>query len=99
MNIIPRAYAITTPYRPFENLTFGDVLGILNLLASWMFTILLVVAVIVIIIAAFKYLTSGGDPDKVKSATQMLIWAVVGVGVAILVYGIINIVTQLVGGR
>lgn len=48
--------------------------------------------------AAFNYLTAGGDQAKVKKASQMLIYAVVGIVVAILAFSISTIVTGLVRG-
>jgi len=60
------------------NVLLGKVCSIINLL----FTILLIVAVIFIILAAFTYLTAGGDPEKVKKASSQVLYAVVAVVVA-----------------
>lgn len=38
-----------------------------------------VVAVVMIMVSGFKYVTSGGDSGKVKSAKDTLIYAVVGI--------------------
>ena len=46
-----------------------------------LFTVLLIAAVIMIILAAFNYLTASGDPEKVKSANHQLIYAVIAVAV------------------
>lgn len=76
---------------------FGDFIAIFNTLISWMFTILLILSVIFIILAAFKYLTAGGDEEKIKKAHQMIIYAVVGLVVAFLAQGIRLVVAQLLG--
>ncbi|HEY4523959.1 MAG TPA: pilin [Candidatus Paceibacterota bacterium] len=83
---------------PLRDLKFNQVLTILNTLVSWLFTIFLIVAVIFIIFAAFRYLLSGGDPAAVKKATHMLIYAAIAIGVALLSVSVQFIVKQLVTG-
>lgn len=73
--------------------------GIINLLwtiTSWLFTILMVMAVLFIILAAYQYLISGGG-DGVSKAHKMLIYAVIAIAVGILSKGIVYVVSQLVG--
>jgi hypothetical protein len=41
-----------------------------------------IIAVIMIIFAGFKYVTSGGDSGKISSAKNTLTYAVVGIVVA-----------------
>lgn len=48
-----------------------------------------IVAVISIILAGFRYITSGGDPSKVKGAKDALVAAVIGVTVVALAQSII----------
>jgi fumarate reductase subunit D len=68
-------------------------------LVGWMFTFLIVLAIIFILIAAYKYLTAAGDPEKVKSASHTLIYAAIAVAVALLARGIPLIVGTFVGGN
>lgn len=63
--------------------------------ANWIFSIFLIVAVIYIILAAFKYLTSRGG-ESVKDAHKMLVYAAVAIAIAILAPGIVNIIISLV---
>lgn len=76
--------------------TFEGFIGIFNTLINWFFTILLIVAIIYILLAAYNYLTAAGDDDKVKKAHKMLIYAVVGIAVALLAQGVRFVVAQLV---
>jgi hypothetical protein len=48
-----------------------------------------------ILIAAFSFLTSAGNPEKVASARQMIVYAVVAIAIGALAYGIPLIVKQL----
>src|SRR3989344_879585 len=79
---------------PLKNLKFSQVLGVLNTLVSWLFTVFLIVAVIFIIFAAFKYLIYGSNPAEVKKATHMLIFAAVAIAVAMLSVSVQLIVKQ-----
>ena len=66
----------------------GPVDRVVNLL----FTVLLVASVIFIILAAFQFIAGGGDPNAVVQARQKLIWAVVGIVVALLARSIPKVI-------
>ena len=53
----------------------SDVMATLENIANWLFTILLVVAVIFIVVAAFWFVTASGDPDKTKKARDFVLYA------------------------
>lgn len=54
------------------------------------------VSVIMIIFGGFKYVTSGGDSSGVTSAKNTILYAVIGLVVAMLAYAILDFVlTQL----
>ncbi len=50
------------------------------------------IAVIMIIIGGIRYTTSNGDASGIKSAKDTILYAVVGLVVAILAYAIVNFV-------
>ena len=58
------------------------ILDLMETVVDWMFVILLIMAAIWIIWGAFMFLTSGGSPEKLNTARNKLIWALVGVAVA-----------------
>jgi phosphoglycerol transferase MdoB-like AlkP superfamily enzyme len=77
-----------------------DVQGVYDFVFQFVniiFTLLLILAVVFILVAAYKYLTAGGDPDKVKSANQSLLFALVAVAVAVLARSFIAITRSLIG--
>lgn len=51
-----------------------------------------VVAVVVIIIGGMSYITSSGDSSKVTKAKNMIVYAVVGLVLTMLAFGITNFV-------
>ena len=63
-------------------------LDMIKLIADWIFAIFLVVAVIYILLAALQFVTSGGDPMAVTQARQKIIYAAVGIAIALLAKGI-----------
>src|SRR3989344_8663100 len=85
--VIPPATPITS---------FQEILNVVNTLLSWIFTIFFIIAAIVIIFAAFNYLTAGGDEEKINKAKQQLIYAIVAIAVALVARGIEFVVEELV---
>jgi uncharacterized membrane protein len=77
--------------------SIGGVVAIICTAVGWMFTFLIVLAVVFVLVAAFKYLTAAGDPEKVKSASHTLIYAGVAVAVAILAKGFPLIIGSFFG--
>ncbi len=54
-----------------------------------------VAAVIVMIVGGIRYVTSGGDPKNTQAAKDTILYAVIGIVVALLAYAIVNfVVTQ-----
>lgn len=66
---------------------------------NWFFTFLVVLAAIFALVAAYKYLTAGGDPEKVKAASNILIYAAVAIVAALFARGLPLLVTSLIGGQ
>ncbi len=54
------------------------------------------IAVIFIILGAVTFVTSSGDPGKVKKAKDTILYGVIGVVVALLAYAIVNFVLSSV---
>ena len=72
--------------------------GILCVIINWIFYLLIVLTIIFVLFAAFKYLTAGGDAEKVKAAGSILLYAVVAIVIALLAKGIPLIVSSFIGG-
>jgi hypothetical protein len=66
-------------------------------ITGWLFYFLIIVAVIFIIFAAFKYLTAGGEPEKVKSASHMLLYAAIAIVVGIIAKAVPGLVGTTIG--
>ncbi len=77
--------------------TLSGWLDVVRLIFRWIYAIILVVAIGLGLYAAVLYLTSGGDSGKVQKASKFLIYAIVGLVVAVLAFSITKIVGNLIG--
>lgn len=83
----------TIPPAPITNIE--GFLNILRFIANLFFTILMILAVIFILLAAFHYLLAFGNPERVQAAHTMLIYSIVAIAVALLAQGVRVIVQNI----
>ena len=76
--------------------TFQD---LVERIARYLFQIGIPIAVIMILYAAFLYMTAGGSEEKVSKAHKALTYAVVGLAILFLAWGITSLVKELLGGE
>ncbi|MDP1689194.1 MAG: hypothetical protein Q8L47_03630 [bacterium] len=81
---------------PEVPLSMAYIVNLLDIVVYWLFSIFLIVAVIFLLIAAFKYLMSGGDATKVGEATRAVIYAAVAIGVALLSASVTSLVKTFI---
>jgi hypothetical protein len=65
---------------------------------NWLFGLVIAVAAIMLIWAGFTYVTSAGNAEKMKTALNSVIYALIGIAIAILAKGLIYMVCGFVGG-
>lgn len=75
--------------------TVPELILLIKRLTNWMFTFLLLIAVIMIIYAAFLYLTSGGG-EEVGKAHKMLVYSAIAIAVGTLAQGVVTVVQKLI---
>ncbi len=56
-----------------------------------------IVCMVVLVIGGFKLMTAQGDPEKMKQGNKLLMWALIGILIAILSYAVIRLVVNLFG--
>lgn len=64
---------------------------------NWIFYIIIIVVGIMILYAAFIYLTAGGDAEKPKTANRMIVFAIIGLVLALLARAIPAAVRYIIG--
>jgi len=72
-------------------------IDLLDNIVDWIFVLLLIGAVIFIVLAGFQFITGGGDPQTLSQARTKLLWAAVGIAVAVLARGLVAAVRDLIG--
>ncbi len=78
---------------PDRPLTTGSVANVLNKI----YALLGMIAVIMILIGGFNYVTSAGDESKIRKGKNTIVAAVVGLIIVILAYAITSFVAGITG--
>ena len=68
----------------------GDIIGVITILATLFF-------IVYAFLAAFEWVTSGGDSGKVAKARDRLIWSTLGLILIVASYAIVGLIGSLVG--
>jgi hypothetical protein len=76
----------------------GSLMDTLNIVINYAVGFLVIVAVFYVIWAGYTFVTSSGDTEKVNSARQRIMFAAIGIVVALLAKGIVSLVISAVGG-
>ena len=80
-----------------EGVTEED--GLVKIVINILLWAIGIISVIMIIIGGIRYATSNGDSTQVTAAKNTIMYAVVGLVIAIFAYAIVNFVlTQITGG-
>lgn len=90
-------YASMTP-PPSPITTTQGVLNLMCNLAVYFFYIVIIITVIMIIWAAFLYVTAGDSTEKTSKARKTITYAAIGVAVSLMAVGFPNIIQGLAGG-
>lgn len=69
-----------------------ELFALFGTIADWIFTILVVLSVFMILFAAFQFVTGGDNPETLSAARQKIIWAAVGIVIALLARAIPNLI-------
>ena len=82
---------------PLGPQTGRDLLAIAESIGDWVCTGFLIFATILIVVAAFQFAKGGGDPAQVAAARKNIIFAIIGVIIALLSKGIITVIRNISG--
>lgn len=92
--IFPIAVFAAVPENPgpYPWINIADVWTLIINILKFIWPIFVGIAILMFIVAGFTFLTSNGEPGKIKTAKDAVTWGVVGVIVAILAFSIVMIV-------
>lgn len=74
----------------------NKVTDLFNKASGWLLNIIIALSVIMILIGAFNYTVSGGDEKKTQSGKNYIIYASVGLALALLAKAIVSLIQSLV---
>lgn len=75
-----------------------DIWDVLIRALNWFFNIAIIIAAIYLVFAGWQYVTAAGDEEKAKKGLNTLIYALIGVGIALLAKGLIYMVSTFIIG-
>lgn len=86
----------------FQDLPVGPqsgsvVLETIDAITDWIFAILMVIAVIYLIMGAYQFVTGGGEPEKVNEARKKLLYAIIGIALALAANGVDDVLGNIIG--
>jgi hypothetical protein len=79
------------------NITAKNIPTIIGKVAAALYNVVLALAVIFLLWAAFLYLS--GDPKKIAKAHKQVIYAIVSIVIAILAFSATKIISSFLGGK
>ena len=68
-------------------------------IAQFLFGLLIPLATLAIIWSGVMLITAGGNEDRVKKGRAWLLWAVIGLAVGLIGYGLVNLLQSILGAR
>jgi len=78
-------------------ISYTSIEALIEGVTNWIFYIGIVLAPLMIVIAAFMFMTSAGDPNKVQRAKQIIIWTCIGLAIILFSRGIIALIRYMLG--
>jgi len=74
--------------------TFGDLIGVI---VNFVFTLVLVIAPLMIIIGAFYLLTAAGDPKKIDTGKNIILYTLIGLAIILFARGLVAVIESIIG--
>jgi len=89
--LVARATYAGSYYNPSETLGLGsaDLQETVIAVIQWILGLLGLIAVIMILIGGFKWMTAGGNEEKIESAKKLLTAAIIGLVIILLAWAIV----------
>lgn len=91
----PTMSGYCAPLLPEGPQTAGQVLQIIERIANWFFAIFLAISIIFLVWGAFEFVTGEGNPERVSGAKKRLLYAMIGIGLALLANGVDNVLRSI----
>ena len=77
-------------------ITAEEVPSILEKIAKYFYNAVLIISVIFILVSAFYFLRGGDNPQYVAKAKKQLIYAIIGIAITLVSFGVKEFITALI---
>ena len=74
--------------------TKGNLGNFINGIAAWFAGIIFAISVLIILYAAFLFVTAAGNEEKVTKAKSTIVYGLIGIAVAMLAFGVREILVS-----
>lgn len=101
LSVISLAVASFIPARAitFQNpLDADSIEELIDSLINTIFYLSIAIVPVVIVIGGFYYLISGGSPEKIRTAKNIILYAVIGFVIVALAKALISVIKSVLGG-
>jgi len=88
------SFAIEIP-NPLEYDTFAE---LVEAIITFIFYLSVALAPLMVLVGAFYFLTSGGDPKRVETGKKIILYTILGFAIILFAKGIIAVVRHILGG-
>lgn len=78
--------------------TCNDFIALFNRVAYTFAAFIFMISIIMVLVAAFTFVSAGGSAEKATAARSTLVFAVIGIAVALLAFTVPAIVVSFFGG-
>ena len=95
--LIPAA-TFFLPLVALAQATFEDTLGRISGFLNQIIPFLILIATVLFLWGVVRYITAGGDEEKIKEGRNMIIYGIIALAVMIGVWGFVNIVLTFIFG-
>jgi len=76
-------------------LKYDKIEDVIGAIAGFVFQIALILAPLMLIIAGFLFVTSMGEPDKVRKAKDLALYTIIGLVIVLLARGLVALIAEI----
>ncbi len=88
-------FAINAEVEIENPIIYDTTAKLIGALVSFLMKIAIPIAVIMIVVAGFYFITATGDPEKIKTAKKIILWTLIGLIVILSAWGFIEVIETL----
>jgi len=96
-NMVSDGFSVSTAAGSADTLTNATFYSIVERVMNWLLGFIGVLGVVAFVIAGIMYLTAAGDEGQTEKAKSIMMYAIIGLVVALIGLVVVNAVTGLVG--